>query len=70
MGRSAGDGQIGGGGFCCAKSVVGGPACEWVPKDGSAVGELAVVVGGYVGCGGSMGGNGCVCVCVFLFYFF
>ena len=34
-----------GGGFCCAKSVVGGPACEWVPKYGSAVGGLAATMG-------------------------
>ncbi|KAK9986414.1 hypothetical protein SO802_031365 [Lithocarpus litseifolius] len=41
VGGSAGDGRIGcGGGFCCAKSVVGGPACERVPKDGSAVDGL------------------------------
>ena len=44
--------------------MVGGPACEWVPKDGSAVGGLATAMGGCVGCGGSVGGNGCVCVCV------
>ena len=25
---SAGDGQIGDGGVCCTKLVVGGPACE------------------------------------------
>ena len=54
----AGDGRIGGGGFCCAKSVVGGPACEWVlkdglaVKDGSAVSGLLAAVGGCVGCGG------------------
>ena len=32
--------------------MVGGLACEWVPKDGSAVDRLAVAVGGCVGCGG------------------
>ena len=52
------------------ESVVGGSACKWVPMDGLTVGGLAVTVGGCVGCGGSMGGSGCVCVCVFLFYFF
>ena len=57
MGGSTSDGRIGGGGFCCAKSVVGGPACEWVLKDGSAVGGLVAVVGGCVGCGGSVGGG-------------
>ena len=36
-------------GFCCAKSIVGGPACEWVPKYGSAVGGLAATVGECVG---------------------
>ena len=49
--------------------MVGGPACEWVPKDGSTVGGLAAAMGGCVGCGGSMGGSGCVCVCVFIFFF-
>ena len=44
MGGSVGNGRIGGGGFCCAKSVVGGLACEWVPKDGSTVGGLAAAV--------------------------
>ena len=54
----AGDGRIDGGGFCCAKSVVGGPACECVlkdglaVKDGSAVSGLLAAVGGCVGCGG------------------
>ena len=38
VGGSASDGRIDGGGFCYAKSVVGGSACEWVPKDGLAVG--------------------------------
>ena len=52
VGGSAGDGQIGGGGVCCAKLVVGGPACEWVSKDGSTVGGLAMAVGRCVGCGG------------------
>ena len=52
VGGSASDGRIDGGGFCCAKSVVGGSACEWVPKDGLAVGGLAVAVGGCVGCVG------------------
>ena len=44
--------------------MVGGPACEWVLKDRSAVGGLATAVGGCVGCGGSVGGGG------FYFYFF
>ena len=57
-----------GGGFCCAKSVVGGPACEWVPKYGLSVGGLAVIMGGCVGCGGSVGGGGCCC-CWFFFFF-
>ena len=35
-----GDGQIGGGGFWCANSMVGGPACGWVPMDGSMVGGM------------------------------
>ena len=52
VGGSAGDGQIGDGGVCCAKLVVGGPACEWVSKDGSTVGGLATAVGRCVGCGG------------------
>ena len=52
VGWSAGDGQIGDGGVCCAKLVVGGPACEWVSKDGSTVGGLAMAVGRCVGCGG------------------
>ena len=67
VGGSAGDGRIGGGGFYCAKSVVGGLTCEWVPKDGSAVGGLAVTVGGCVGCAGSVGGSGCVLILVILF---
>ena len=41
-----------GGGFCCAKSVVGGPACEWVSKDESMMSGLAATVGGCGGCGG------------------
>ena len=64
VGGSAGDGRIGGGGFCCVKSMVGEPACEWVSKDGSAVGGLVAAMGGCVGCGGSMGGGSCV----FLFW--
>ena len=52
VGRSVGDGRIGGGGFCCAKLVVGGPAYEWVPKDGSTVSGLTTIVGGCGGCGG------------------
>ena len=47
--------------------MVGGPACEWVPKDGSMVGGLVVAMGGCEGCGGSVGGGGCVSI---LFYFF
>ena len=39
--------------------MVGGPAFEWVPMDGSvggsAVGELAAAVGGCVGCNGWVG---------------
>ena len=50
VGESVGDGRIGGGGFCCAKSVVGGPAYEWVPKDGSAVGGWVGNESGWV-CG-------------------
>ena len=53
--------------------MVGGPACEWVLKDGLAVGGLAVAVGGCVGCVGwrqlcfDFGGFFlCVCVCVWL----
>ena len=38
--------------------MVGGSACGWV------VGRLAMVVGGCVGCGGSVVG------CVFFFFFF
>ena len=61
MGRSVvvgcdGDGQIGGGGFWCANSVVGGAACAWALMDGSAVGGLAAAVGGFV--------------FIFLFFFF
>ena len=67
VGGSAGDGRIGGDGFCCAKSMVGGPACEWVSKDGSAVGGLVAAMGGCVGCGGSVGGGGCCC-CWFFFF--
>ena len=48
--------------------MVGGPACEWVLKDRSAVGGLAVIMGGCVGCGGSVGGGGCCC-CWFFFFF-
>ena len=62
VGGSAGDGRISGGGFYCAKSMVGGPACEWVPKDGSTVGGLAVVVGGWW--------RLCVCVWFFIFIFY
>ena len=46
--------------------MVGGPAYEWVPKDGSAVGGLAMAVGG---CGMQWVSGWqwlCVCVCVFL----
>ena len=68
VGGSAGDGRIGGGGFCCAKSMVGGLACEWVLKDGSMVGGLAAVVGGCGGCGGPMGGGGCVLILEFFFF--
>ena len=67
VGGSVGDGRIGGGGFCCAKSVVGGLACEWVLKDGSMVGGLAAAVGGCGGCGGPMGGGGCVLILEFFF---
>ena len=67
MGGSVGDGRIGGGGFCCAKSVVGGLACEWVPKDGSTMGGLAAAVGGCGGCDGPMGGGGCVLILEFFF---
>ena len=67
VGGSAGDGRIGGGGFCCVKSMVGEPACEWVSKDGSAVGGLVAAMGGCVGCSGSVGGGGCVCVSFFFF---
>ena len=75
VGRSVGDGRIGGGGFCCAKSVVGGPAYEWVPKDGSTVSGLTTIVGGCGGCGGSVGGGGCVLILVvffslFIYYFY
>ena len=52
VGGSANDGRIGGGGFCCAKSMVGGPACEWVSKDESMMSGLAATVGGCGGCGG------------------
>ena len=46
---------------------MGGPAYGWVPKDGSAMGGLKAIVGGCVGCGGSM--VGCVfCFCFFLFW--
>ena len=69
MGGSVGDGRIGGGGFCCAKSVVGGLACEWVSKDGSMMGGLAAAVGGCGGCGGPMGGCGCVLILEFFFFF-
>ena len=47
--------------------MVGGPACEWVLKDRSAVGGLAMTMGGCVGCGGSVGGGGCCC-CWFFFF--
>ena len=52
--------------------MVGGPTCEWVLKDRSAVGGLAMTMGGCVGCGGSGGGCGCVSILVvfFIFYFF
>ena len=50
--------------------MVGGPACEWVPKDGSTVGGLAAAMGGCVGCGGSVGGSGYVCVYVFFLFFY
>ena len=43
-----GDGQIGGGGFWCTNSVVGGAACAWALMDGLAVGRLAAAVGGFV----------------------
>ena len=69
MGGSTGDGQIDGGGFCCAKSMVGGLTYEWVLKDGLAVGGLAAAVGRCVGCGGSMGGGGCVLILVGLFIY-
>ena len=59
-----------GGGFCCAKSVVGGPACEWVPKYGSAVGGLAATMGECAGCGESVGGVGYVLILEFFFFFF
>ena len=48
--------------------MVGGPTCEWVLKDRSAVGGLAMTMGGCVGCGGSVGGGGCCC-CWFFFFF-
>ena len=57
VGGSAGDGRISGGGFYCAKSMVGGLACEWVSKDGSAMGGLVATMDGCVGCGGSVGGG-------------
>ena len=69
VGGSVGDGRIGGGGFCCAKSVVGRPTCEWVPKDGSTVSGLRTIVGGCGGCGGSVGGGGCVLILVVFFSF-
>ena len=47
--------------------MVGGPTCEWVSKDGLTVGGLVVAMGGCEGCGGSVGGGGCVFI---LFYFF
>ena len=47
--------------------MVGGPTCEWVSKDGLTVGGLVVAMGGCEGCGGSVGGGGCVSI---LFYFF
>ena len=43
-----GDRQIGGGGFWCTNSVVGGAACAWALMDGLAVGRLAAAVGGFV----------------------
>ena len=57
-----------GGGFCCAKLVVGGPACEWVPKYGLAVGGLAAIVGECAGCGESVGGVGYVLILEFFFF--
>ena len=68
VGGSANDGRIGGGGFCCAKSMVGGPACEWVSKDESMMSGLAATVGGCGGCGGPMGGGGCVLILEFFFF--
>ena len=55
-------------GFCCAKSIVGGPACEWVPKYGSAVGGLAATMGECAGCGESAGGIGYVLILEFFFF--
>ena len=65
MGGSTGDGRIDGGGFCYVKLVVGGSACEWVPKDGSTMGGLAAAVG----CGGLVGSSGCVLIFFFFFFF-
>ena len=66
VGGLAGDGRIGGGGFCCAKSVVGGPACEWVPMGWQWVGWQRQ----WIGVWDALGGGSYVLILVGFFFFF
>ena len=44
-------------------SVVGGPACGWVPKDGSAMGEWVGWRRQWVGVWDAVGCISCFCFC-------